>query len=625
MGKPYQSELEQIPNTIQWALRQNVDRLRHTLLRELGTRNLIAVGSGGSLVAATFAALLHEAATGRLARASTPLEATTRPATQSTGALLLSARGSNADIQQAANILPQLGYEPVSAISTRKGSPLGPILEHYGGISHEFPIPSGRDGFLATNSLMATVVLLYRATMAPASHLHPHSLIATTPPAVEGPQTALGKTTLVVLAQGWAAPAALDFETRFSEAALANVTVTDPRNFAHGRHNWLSLHSKNTAIISLETPDSQREATRMIRYLPEGIDVLRVRSQQVGPPATIELLSATMTLAGQAAQLRGIDPGRPSVAEFGRRLYRAGSTRPAHPPESAPIAKKRAALYLTPGTDHTNLINALSDFVQRLEQTSFPSLAMDYDGTLCQRDRRFESPDQDIQTELNRLLHEGIRLGVASGRGGSMLEHLRHTISQKYWDRVTIGLYNGAKVIKLSDTLPDPEDEIPPPLDAAGHRLQSLKLVLGFEMSIRPHQISIRPTNGPEPYQLRAVAAEHLAHIDGISLKASSHSVDVVLAGTSKTTVVDALLLGRPGCVLRIGDQGATGGNDFDLLDTGLSLSVDRVSSNLQTCWHLGKPGQSGPRLTIQYLRALRGGPDGFRFDASSFLSTAKG
>ena len=193
MGKPYQSEMEQIPNTIQWALRQNMDRLRHTLLRELGTRNLIAVGSGGSLVAATFAALLHEAATGRLARASTPLEATTRPATQSTGALLLSARGSNADIQQAATILPQLGYEPVSAISTRKGSPLGPILENYGGISHEFHIPSGRDGFLATNSLMATVVLLYRATIAPVSHLRPHSLIATTRPAVEGPQTALGR------------------------------------------------------------------------------------------------------------------------------------------------------------------------------------------------------------------------------------------------------------------------------------------------------------------------------------------------------------------------------------------------------------------------------------------------
>ncbi len=619
MGKPYQRELEKIPATIHWAFDQDVSSLQHTLLREFASRNLVAVGSGGSFVAATFAALLHEATTGRLARASTPLEASTRPATKNTAALLLSARGTNIDIQQAATILPQLGYEPVSAVSTLEGSPLGPILAEFGGTCHEFSVPTGRDGFLATNSLIATMLLLLRASFPYRSAFTPGSFALGSPPTGNGPEKLLSQSTLLVLAQGWAKPAALDLETRFSEAALANVIVTDPRNFAHGRHHWLSVHSKSTGVISLETKDSQREASRMIRCFPETVDVLRVNSDKDGPSATIELLSSTMELAGFAAQLRGIDPGRPRVAQFGRRLYRAGSTRRANHVEPAPIARKRAALHLTPSADQDILKTALRNFVHKIEHTTFHSLAVDYDGTLCRRDRRFEPPDQDIQDELHRLLHEGILLGIASGRGGSMYDHLRDTIEKKHWKQVTVGLYNGAKVINLTDEFPETQEQIPPPLAAACKRLEPLKAVLGFNMTIRPHQITLQPTSAPEPYELRTVAREHLAQTDGISLIASSHSVDVVLAGTSKTAIVNTLLAQQPGCVLRIGDQGSAGGNDFDLLNSRLSLSVDRVSSNLETCWHLGTTGHSGPGLTTQYLRALRPQRNGFHFNASHF------
>ena len=619
MGRSYQRELEKIPATIHWAFDQDVSSLQHTLLREFASRNLVAVGSGGSFVAATFAARLHEAATGRLARASTPLEASTRPITKNTAALLLSARGSNIDIQQAATVLPQLGYEPVSAVSTLGGSPLGQILRHFGGTSHEFSVPTGRDGFLATNSLMATMLLLLRACLPHCKTLTPENFIPVPPPTSGEPATVLGRSTLLVLAHGWAKPAALDLETRFSEAALANVIVTDPRNFAHGRHHWLSVHSESTAIISLETKDSQREASRMIRYFPETVDVLRVNSNKDGPSATIELVSSTMQLAGLAAKLRGYDPGRPRVAEFGRRLYRAGSTRRTNRVEPAPIARKRAALHLAQNADQDGLKTALRDFVHKIERTTFHSLAVDYDGTLCRRDRRFEPPDQEIQVELNRLLHDGILLGIASGRGGSMYDHLRTTISKKHWEQVTVGLYNGAKVINLTDQLPETQEQIPPPLAAAYQRLEPLRAVLGFDMTIRPHQITLQPTTTLEPHELRTVAHEHLAQTDGISLIASSHSVDVVLAGTSKATVVDALVAQQPGVTLRIGDQGSAGGNDFDLLNSGLSLSVDRISSNLETCWHLGAAGHSGVGLTAQYLQALRPRGDGFHFDASHF------
>ena len=607
MGKPYQSELNLIPKTIDWAFKQDISALRHTLLHELGPHNLIAIGSGGSLVAAEFAAMLHETSTGHLARSATPLEATVRQTPRNTAALLLSASGSNADILQSAKLLPQLGYETTAAICTRTGSPLSTIISYHGGMMHEFAIPSGRDGFLATNTLIATLVLLHRAASAlPALHNLDDDL---TPFNVtfNGTEAALNNRTLIVLAQGWAVPAAMDFETRFSEAALANVNVTDPRNFAHGRHNWLSLHAADTGIVSLETQSSEGEATRMLKFLPEHIDVLRVKSERKGPAATIDLVTAIMKLAGNAAEVRGIDPGRPSVPTFGRRLFHAGASRYMAPREAASISKKKKALFLSPQDDRDEINTALHEFVHRLKTTPFASLAIDYDGTLCARNRRFDPITHDIRSELNRLLADDIHLGVASGRGRSLHVQMREALNPRYWDRVILGLYNGAKVVKLSDDILDSDEPVPEALAMAYSRLAPLEPALDLETVVRPHQISVRPVGWIDPFNLRTIITEQLAGIDGVAVLASSHSVDIISICTSKTAVVDSLYLERPGSTLRIGDQGAAGGNDFELLNTGLSLSVDRVSSNLETCWNLGQLGVSGPPLTLQYLRGLAG------------------
>ena len=205
MGRPYQSELAQIPTTIDWALKQDISGLRHTLLYELGPYNLVAVGSGGSLVAAEFAALLHETVTGHLARSATPLEATFRQTPQNTAALLLSASGSNADILQAGRLLPQLGYETTAALCTRRESRLSAIVSDLGGIVHEFPIPSGHDGFLATNSLIATLILLHRAASALPIPNEMDGELTLSDVTLKGTETALDNRTLIVLGQGWAA------------------------------------------------------------------------------------------------------------------------------------------------------------------------------------------------------------------------------------------------------------------------------------------------------------------------------------------------------------------------------------------------------------------------------------
>ena len=608
MGKPYQRELELIPATIEWALRQDISTLRHTLLLRLAPHNLITIGSGGSLVAAEFAALLHETTSGHLARSATPLEATVRQTPRNTAALLLSASGSNADILQAAKLLPELGFDTTAALCTRAGSALSTVITGHGGMVHDFPLPSGRDGFLATNSLIATLVLLFRAaTEPPATQSVDELLSPQNSVTFEGTEKALGNRTIIALGQDWATPAAKDFETRFSEGGLANVTFTDPRNFAHGRHNWLAVHSADTAVVSLETRTSQAEAARILKFLPEGIDHLRVKSNRNGPAATIDLVVAVMKLTGTAAQLRGIDPGRPSVPKFGRRMFRAGATRYTGSRETPSIAKKRKALSLNPHEKRDEIKTALSEFVRKLEAARFTGLVIDYDGTLCARDRRFEPLAREICSELNRLLAEDVPIGVASGRGSSLHGRLREALDPQYWDRVVVGFYNGAKVAKLSDDMVDEEQPMPHALAEAHSRLTSLELTLGLETVLRPHQISVRPVGWIDPFNLRTIVMEQLAGFNGVSVLASSHSVDIVSDRTSKTVVANALHPERSGCTLRIGDQGAAGGNDFELLNTGLSLSVDRVSSNLETCWNLGQPGVSGPPLTLQYLQALKG------------------
>ena len=621
MGKPYSGELAHIPTTIQWALSQDVSKLRDTLLRKFSGYNLVTIGSGGSHIAAVFAALLHETVTGRLARATTPLEAITRPPPRDTAALLFSAAGTNADIRRVAEMLPSLGYDAVSAVSTRKGSPLKTVLTSYGAPTHEFVVPTGRDGFLATNSLMATLVVLYRATMSSDSFsLENEEHLAIPHSSIDGKDSVLDNRTLIVLAQGWAAPAALDFESRFSEAGLANVTVSDPRNFAHGRHNWLSLHGEDSGIVSLETQESSKEATRMLRILPRDTAILRVKSHQNGPAATIDLIHEVMGLAGSAAASRGIDPGRPTVAEFGRRLYRAGTSRYSGSTEAAPISRKRRALFLGPRAKSSELTSALCEFLQKLATTRFSGIAVDYDGTLCTSERRSGHLDPYIRHELNRLLNEGVQLGIATGRGRSVQTALRDSLDPRFWNSVIVGLYNGARITNLSENVAADEAELPNPLAAACSRLRPLERVLGFETVVRSHQISLRPHNGPDPSNLRTVVVEQLSGIEDLSVVMSSHSVDILPRGISKIAIVEALHTRLPGHILRIGDQGAAGGNDFEFLNTGPSLSVDRVSSNLQTCWNLGALGLSGPPITLQYLRALSGGNGEFHIDTSLFV-----
>ena len=74
MGKPFNSELEKIPDTIKWAEEQDVLLLSRFLFVEGRQTPLVCIGSGGSLSACHYAAMLYKQRNGVLAQAMTPLQ-----------------------------------------------------------------------------------------------------------------------------------------------------------------------------------------------------------------------------------------------------------------------------------------------------------------------------------------------------------------------------------------------------------------------------------------------------------------------------------------------------------------------------------------------------------------------
>jgi hypothetical protein len=95
----------------------------------------------------------------------------------------------------------------------------------------------------------------------------------------------------------------------------------------------------------------------------------------------------------------------------------------------------------------------------------------------------------------------------------------------------------------------------------------------------------------------------------------SSHSVDILAPGVSKLRVLDFVRersAEKDTPLLCIGDSGAWPGNDYDLLSSPHALSVDQVSTRLDTCWNLLPAGCSGPTGLVTYLRAAEPTVKGF-------------
>ncbi|HZV08026.1 MAG TPA: hypothetical protein VE999_23280 [Gemmataceae bacterium] len=640
MARPYASEMAKLPETFDWAAHADIGSLCQAV-RTAGLSPLRAIGSGGSLTAAHALAEFHQRYTGRIAAVATPLEAIGEPLDNGVSTWLLSAGGGNVDILAAARALIEREPRQLAVLCGRESSPLVELCRAHAFTDLLlFPSPAGKDGFLATNSLVGFVTLLARAYAAVFGDadqwadamklvrdaIDEHSAAATS---WETATNALwSRSTTIVLHGPSTRVGAIDLESKFTEAALGNLQLADYRNFAHGRHHWLAKRGDSSAVLAFVTGADVGLAERTLALIPP--DIPQARLDFSGEPTATAILSllAAIRIAGWAGIARGVDPGRPGVPEFGRKLYSlplppaAGARRAALPTRDA-VAIARKAGVSTARLEAAGELDwwrdALHKFRRRLAAAHFGGVVFDYDGTVVDTRDRFRPPPPQMAAELVRLLDAGALVAIATGRGASVRRDLQTCLPSSLWNRVLVGYYNGAEIAPLEDD--DAPDGRGIPCRELGALAAALRaqpeLAQSAKQTDRPYQITLEAARVLPESRLWDLAHQVIliAGATDVRVTRSSHSIDIVGAGVSKLNVVARLRYEIDGAsVLAIGDRGRWPGNDYELLREPCSLGVDEISVDPMTCWNLAQPGQRGPAATLEYLGVLTGDSGRLRF-----------
>ena len=641
LGKPYFSELEQLEETYAFAMDMDIRRLIEAVCGAT-VYPLLVVGSGGSLTVARLIAALHQQFARMVAKPITPLDLYENNEVLMNAAIwFISAGGRNTDIQAA--VRTAIAGEPRHMLiaCAKTGSPIATFAGKYNYTDFfEFELPSQRDGFLATNSLLAFSVLFVRAYLNMFGNerkLPPHlpslmgfdkSWNCSLDRLRERCRPLWDRENLVVLYGNGTEAAAYDLESKFTEAALGSVQISDFRNFAHGRHHWLAKRGASSAVVSLATSKERTLAEKTLGLLPQGIPIVEFDFPCRGFTSSIQAIVTVLHIVGLAGETRGIDPGRPSVPLFGRQIYNLRLTSHIEPHlhcnvnEVTTAERRKLNVTQVPYYDQEQFSiwrQAYQSFLEQFKGMLFSGVVFDYDGTLCDRRKRFSELDAEVAKQLLRLLATGLMIGIATGRGKSVKTVLRKAIPSSYWGRILVGYYNGGDCALLTD------DEHPDGTNTACSELTLISDALKadprlqrlFDLSVRRTQIAVESISWTPVPVLWALANEVVRKhgLPGVTAVTSGHSVDILAPGITKRSLVRKILtnhcLSPDARILCIGDKGLWPGNDFDLLNEPFSLSVDEVSSDPATCWNLAPAGYRGIQATLYYLRHMLATEDG--------------
>jgi fructoselysine-6-P-deglycase FrlB-like protein len=639
VGKPFADELGSLAATFDWALKHPLDGIVRAV-RALTSLPLLAVGSGGSYTVAHLASALHAYQTKRIAQAMTPLQVIASPADLRELAVFIpTAGGKNPDVIGGFHHL--VSEEPRSLMvwCATPESPLAAAAARYRFVDFfDFALPCGKDGFLAVNSLLAFSLLLARAYAAalgsdaalPSSFddlIRDRSWMDGQ--AVDNRCGELWSRDILIVLHGPSTlPAAVDLESKFTEAALGVVQTADYRHFAHGRHHWIAKREQESSVLAIVCDDDRQIADAMLGLLPPDVPIVRLEVPHSGYLAGVAAMSRGFFVAASAGRARGIDPGDPGVPAFGRDIYHLNIYHSERPDESGLPADEKLAIERKSRTRAADLARsgrleswreAYGAACSALLDASYRGLAMDYDGTLCHEAERYGPLPQAMADEFERLLSTGSCIGIATGRGKSVRRSLQQALPRDLWGRVVIGYYNGAEVGSLDDDhCPDDREEVGPDLEQVAEGLRSDALIASLATcEFRLRQITLTPAEGifPGPLWEYVHALLLSSGYTGAIAVRSGHSVDILTPETTKLAVVDRvrLMAGGSGPVLRIGDRGRWPGNDFALLDGAHALSADEVSPDPRAAWNLAPAGHRGSQATLGYLRRLKSTRKGLR------------
>ena len=620
MGKPFKGELKKLSETIRWAEQQDVTRIARFLFAENKQIPLVCIGSGGSLSACHYAVLLYQQCNGVLAQAMTPLQLMYAGHNIIRGSklLFLSASGKNKDILNAIKYGVKFNETGMMSLTLRKNNPTEELLEQYPKVQRWCEdVPSEKDGFLATNSLLATFTLLCKAACASKFKDSSFKLSDLQPKTFNLNLSVIQN--FIVMYGATGEPVAWDIESKLTEAALGSALLSDYRNFGHGRHHWFDKRGDNSCIIALVTPVERELAYKTIGCLPKSVPVIYIETELEGPLASIDMLLKAFRFVNDLGEARGIDPGKPGVPGYGRLLYNLDYFKLTN--RILPVEKTLEVAVLrklgVAGRENAPLwvhySEACQRFVRQLNRGKFTTVAFDYDGTLSASDRKSRFTNglcDEIRDALMPLLENGVRIVVATGRGKSVGESFQKSIDQTYWPQIKVGYYNGACLLVLGE-----EDKLKvwreQPFDSELKALEEeLKLRLpkgcvDYKFAERSLQLSIEGEMTQTESQLVYETCREIIwdkQMKDIRIWRSSHSMDIVVYHeVSKQRVIE-----DPERTLCIGDYGTVEGNDYEMLTSKYSLSVDRVSKNAESCWNIAPSGIKELDATLYYLSRMK-------------------
>lgn len=254
--------------------------------------------------------------------------------------------------------------------------------------------------------------------------------------------------------------------------------------------------------------------------------------------------------------------------------------------------------------------------VRIAHETIYRAVAFDIDGTLT--DANSTKINEGMASEIAGLLRRGVSVLLITGRGRSSAKTAVGQIMSstnldlRYASRLSCITHNG--LLWLRSPVHNPWDILRDEIKLASDFgvLPQIREYL-FEYDIiregvlnQRIKISDEPSDNPLALRLSITASEHntienvrevlrelvvhLAENDDVFVSSGSFGnlVSYDISNTNKTRAV-AFYCNRTGIrleeILRVGDRGDRGGNDFEFLNSSRAFSVDRLSSDAEKCF----------------------------------------
>jgi len=608
-------------------------------LTEGRDRPTIAVGSGGSAIAADYFGRCRETLFCARTSVETPMQFVLGAASITDCDIwLFSASSDNADVLAAVETAIKRRARSIQLITRNPEGLAVTKLRTAGGKIHVVPVADAKDGYLATHSLVATTTALLLASDLASGEPAGEALKESYRAGVEGRLSDDSRTllrdrfrslsssdTVLVLADPQVKTVATLIDTSLWESGICPVQTTDFRNFAHGRHAWIHQRSTSSIALALTGQDSRAVWGALKHLLPGDLRVVEVDFGRSGRLANAFGIIDALVLIEVMGEAVGIDPGRPPIGSYAKDMYDDPALLSLSAALQPPIDHKRAAVFRhdDPKSQHLLLDEARRVWLDGLSEATFGGIVLDYDGTIVRTADRYSLPADDLIRELERLLSEGMKVAIATGRGSSAGRDLRHVLRPEFHSGVTVAYYNGGYTRPLDVDIKSERPPADPAIDEAIAWLQANEglfitpssLDAGVQVTVQKDALK-----DAQAFAVEVKACPPLA--DGrLRLTSSAHSFDLVPSSTTKLTAIHAIAaeIDDGFAVLCVGDSGSRSGNDYAILATPHGISVGDVCGLANGCWSFFGDHLLGPDALLELLRALKPyGSKGMKIDVAS-------